>query len=96
MSERVSGNSAVASALAPPSAGQAPEWAVLIVTEWMAGGDLLRLLLGDVELSWVQRVRLLSGASSGLAHLHGRGVIHRGEDPGVRLALAAPVRHAPR
>ena len=54
--------------------------ALLIVTEWMEGGDLLQLLRSDDSdrpLGWLQRVRLLRGVAAGLAFLHARGVIHR-------------------
>jgi serine/threonine protein kinase len=65
-----------------PTTGALPaaQDALLIVTEWMEGGDLLQLLRrddSDRPLGWLQRVRLLRGVAAGLAFLHARGVIHR-------------------
>jgi hypothetical protein len=50
---------------------------VYIVTEYLTGGDLRRLLKSGEPMGWRLRVRLVTGVAAALAYLHARGIIHR-------------------
>jgi eukaryotic-like serine/threonine-protein kinase len=77
-----------------------PPW---IAEQWVDGPTLERLLQVHGQLTPEQGVGVLRGAVQGLAHAHGRGVVHRDVAPGnvlldaagtsmlVDFGLAAPV-----
>jgi serine/threonine protein kinase len=50
---------------------------VLIATEYLAGGDLRRLLQSKHAVGWKLRVSIARGAMEGIAYLHMRRLIHR-------------------
>ena len=58
--------------------GVGPGAGVWTVTEYAAGGDLLRLLEdAAVDLDWGLRLRVARELASALAYLHGRELLHR-------------------
>ena len=60
------------------------EGALYIVAEYMAGGDVKRLLhdVADHRLPVAEALRLAAEVASALEHAHDRGVIHRNLKPG--------------
>eukprot|EP00004_Rigifila_ramosa_P013205 TRINITY_DN2912_c0_g1_i1.p1 TRINITY_DN2912_c0_g1~~TRINITY_DN2912_c0_g1_i1.p1 ORF type:complete len:429 (-),score=118.27 TRINITY_DN2912_c0_g1_i1:238-1497(-) len=50
---------------------------ILLVTEFVEGGDLRELLKSDTPLSWPQRIRFALDTTRAIAYLHSRKIIHR-------------------
>ena len=56
-----------------------------LVTEYVPGTDLRRLVRSNGKLSVQEAATIISQAAQGLAHAHGRGLIHRDVKPGNLL-----------
>lgn len=52
-----------------------------LVFEYMAGGDVRRLIRNEVQLPILHSVRIISQAAEALAFLHCQGIIHRDVKP---------------
>jgi serine/threonine protein kinase len=59
----------------------AEEEAVLIVMEYLPGGDLARNLKEGTRLGADRSLEILRGVAAGLDHAHARGVVHRDVKP---------------
>jgi len=53
------------------------ESGLFIVTEFVAGGDLRKLLKGDAELHWTTRFKIALDICYALCFLHSKHVLHR-------------------
>ena len=53
------------------------EGSILLVTEFVPGGNLRGLLSSSRELSWRRRVNFALNIAKALAYLHSRKIIHR-------------------
>ncbi|MCL2117362.1 MAG: serine/threonine protein kinase [Planctomycetaceae bacterium] len=52
-----------------------------LVFEYMAGGDVRRLIHNEVQLPILQSARIISQAAGALAFLHRQGIVHRDVKP---------------
>jgi len=58
-------------------AGKLDEKTTLIVTEYVAGGDLRMLLQNFDNIGWKMRVSIMKGVADALLYLHDRDLLHR-------------------
>jgi len=63
-----------------------------IVTDFVAGGTLERLLRSQAILNWPMILHLCQGVCAGMFHLHEEGILHR--DLAARNILLAPMTAA--
>ena len=76
-------------------AGQLSNGSTFLVSEYMAGGDLRRLLACGDPLPWSRRVRVALDVAEGMVFLHGRMLIHRDlKSPNVLIDLAGRAKIA--
>ncbi|MDR1494065.1 MAG: serine/threonine protein kinase [Planctomycetaceae bacterium] len=59
-----------------------------MVFEYMAGGDVRRMIRNELQLPILQSVKIITQAAEGLAYLHQNGVVHRDVKPANILLTA--------
>lgn len=50
---------------------------LILVTEYLTGGSLAEYAYGNTSLDRSLIIKILSGVSSGMQHLHAEGILHR-------------------
>ncbi|MDR1384607.1 MAG: serine/threonine protein kinase [Planctomycetaceae bacterium] len=64
-----------------------------MVFEYMAGGDVRKMIRNELQLPIVQSVKIIAQAAEGLAYLHQCGIIHRDIKPAnILLTLAGDAK----
>ena len=48
-----------------------------VVTEFMEGGSLYEYLRKDVEINFLQAIKIMFGIGRGMLHIHLENIIHR-------------------
>jgi serine/threonine protein kinase len=71
-----------------------------LVFHWTDASRLLQTAIDDQgcsgqALSQIQKVRITGGMLSGLAHLHGRGIVHSNLHPSAIVVHCSPVKDVP-
>ena len=62
-----------------------------LIFEYMAGGDVRRLIHNDVQMPILQSARIISQAAEALAYLHSQKIVHRDVKPANILLTASGV-----
>jgi serine/threonine protein kinase len=66
-----------------------------LVFHWSDASRLLQTAVNDQALSHIHKVRITGGMLSGLAHLHGRGIVHSNLNPYAIVVHCSPVKDVP-